>query len=81
MTAFTPNIKFLRKVQAGEVQWISSRGWKESKFVGGLKTAEAHHDAGLCSYPHAGGPVRLTDAGRAVLDGGQVPGDTELKLF
>ena len=64
---FKPNITFLRKVEAGECRWVLSRTRTKSQFIGGLKTADAHYEAGLTTTPHSSGAVRLTDAGRAAL--------------
>lgn len=67
MKNFRPSIAFLRKVAAGEVMWASSRT-TEPRLIGGLKTAEAHYDAGLTTTPHSTGAVRLTKEGRAALE-------------
>lgn len=78
---FKPSIKFLRQVEAGQVRWVDTLGHRGGRLVGGEKTANAHYRAGLCSDPLASNTVRLTDAGRAFLFGGQAPDDSEPKLF
>lgn len=77
---FKPNIKFLRKVEAGLV--ASHMGYTVKRggywyFTGGEKTAEAHKRAGYVK-PWGGASlgrsayVELTDLGRAALTSSEV---------
>lgn len=70
-----PNIKFLQKVDRGEVRrhcGYNARTGQTDNFYGGQATAQKHADAGYIVMPGYPGVMRssvatLTDAGRAAL--------------
>ena len=70
-----PNIKFLKKVEAGQVYpWstYSQSMGRQDKFKGGEVTAKKHAEAGLLEIRYAGvmcrGTCKLTEKGRALIN-------------
>ena len=70
-----PDVAFLARVKRGEVYPYFSPYDADQPYTGGLVEAHQHANAGYVEIVTAWqawqrGAVRLTDAGRAALDGG-----------